>query len=147
MWEPRHFTCFSAPTSLVPSPHINVILPTVLKVVKISSFCSGATRAKTWKHTVIKIYILISLHGDYHINIKILLTLMWGMTLRTASVRCSISKQSPPMQRSWESDKASTSFSLWTQLTSRNYDLKITDIISWKGHSFGSSKTSSDETK
>jgi hypothetical protein len=40
-------TCFRAPTSLVPSPHIRVILPTVLKVVKISSFCSGATLAKT----------------------------------------------------------------------------------------------------
>ena len=44
----QHITCFRAPTSLVPSPHINVILPTVLKVVMMSSFCSGATLAKTW---------------------------------------------------------------------------------------------------
>ena len=45
---PKHITCFKAPTSLVPSPHIKVNRPTVLKVVMISSFCSGATLAKTW---------------------------------------------------------------------------------------------------
>lgn len=35
----QYTTCFKAPTSFVPSPHINVILPTDLNVVMMSSFC------------------------------------------------------------------------------------------------------------
>lgn len=47
-------------------------------------------------------------------------TLTNGITLRTDEVCCNISKQSPPMQRSWESDRAPTSFSLQPQLQLAN---------------------------
>ena len=39
--------CLSAPTSLVPSPHMSVVAPAELSDSTISSFCLGATRANT----------------------------------------------------------------------------------------------------
>lgn len=51
---------FKAPTSFVPSPHIKVTHPAALKTLKISSFWSGETLAKTYKTTLPSKYAIAS---------------------------------------------------------------------------------------